>query len=462
MMLGVSSVVAQDLQESQNEAVEPLGPAVGQELVNPAGALVDAAPSELAVDRFEASMLYDTYLENRDFGQAFEAARIQLELTEQEFGLTDPRLVPALNDMGEALLYVSQPAEAKQQFQRSMELVRAHKGIFSPDLRVPLQGMAEADQAMGAHESAILNFQRAQHISHRNEGVYSLEQVAALEGIVESLMAQDRWEEAEQLQLTIYKLHRRNFGTGSIESLPALYDLATWYHDIQDYRQARLLYRKAIEAIEEEKGENALELIIPLRGMAAAWGEERDVNFEKGLEAHQRIVGIVDSYEGVNLHTRIVAHLELGDWYVLFGREQEAWSEYRTAWRLAEGFDDPDRDWLAYFDRPHLIHPGATLSIDFLGYGKVGDEVYYDFEFTIARDGRPDNIEIIGTNLHGQTRSAALQAFRYARFRPRLVDGAPVATPGYKVRRVYPTPAPADYGVVGMGSRSGTGGTPRR
>ena len=107
-------------------------------------------------------------------------------------------------------------------------------------------------------------------------------------------------------------------------------------------------------------------------------------------------------------------------------------------------------------------HPGATLSVDFLGYGRVGDEVYYDFEFTIAPDGRPSDIDIIGTNLHGQTRSAALQAFRYARFRPRIVDGSAVETPGYKVRRVYPTPPPPDYGYVGMGSRSGSGGTPRR
>ena len=144
----------------------------------------------------------------------------------------------------------------------------------------------------------------------------------------------------------------------------------------------------------------------------------------------------------------VLAFLEMGDWFVQFNREENAWENYREGWELAQGDSESPRDWDAYFQRPHLIYPGGTLGIDLIGYGRVGKEVYYDFEFTIAANGRPEKINILGTNLHGQTRAVAIQAFRYARFRPRIVDGVAVATMGYKVRRVYPTDPPDDYGSV--------------
>ncbi|MEM9300687.1 MAG: tetratricopeptide repeat protein [Pseudomonadota bacterium] len=413
-------------------------------------------PLAAGADRLEAGMLYRSFAETGDYPQALDAAARALALTEDEFGMTARELVPALNDMGEALLLNRRPAEAKEMYARSVALVEQNEGIFSPRLFTPYLGAGESDQMMGRHEEAVLNFQRAQYVTHRTEGVYNLTQIPAMSALVESMMAQQKWVEAENVQLAIYKIHRGRFGEGSMASLPAMYELAEWYQDIMDYRQARLIYRDTIEIIEREQGPNALALVTPLRGMASAWGEERNTDFDKGLRAHQRIAQIVDSSPDVDSRTRIVAHLELGDWYVQFNREEDAWHQYRVAWELAQEVEVDERVvWEDYFNRPHLIHPGATLSVDFMGYGRVGDEVYYDFEFDIARNGRPQEIDVLGTNLHGQTRSAAIQAFRYARFRPRIVDGATIATTDYKVRRIYPTPAPADYGVVGFSSSSG-------
>lgn len=412
---------------------------------------------DLAVDRFEAATLYRQYMENDDYQQALEAAEVGLQLSEHEFGPTHIGVVSALNDMGEALLFNNQPEEAQHHFTRSIMIVRSQRGIYSPELYEPLVGLGRAEQAIGKHEEATLNFLRAQHITHRTEGVYNLAQVEVLDEMVESLMAQDKWEEAENLQLTVYKIYRNNYGSGTIDSLPAVYKLARWYHSIQDYRQARLLLRRAIATVEDEHGPASPELISPLRGMASAYLEERGINLDKGLAAHQRIAQIVDNDDSVDDATRIQAHLELGDWHVLLNQDQAAWAEYRQAWELAQAADQQGRDWNEYLGRPHLIYPGGNLSVDFIGLGRVGDEVYYDFEFIIDRTGRPDGINVIGTNLHGQTRAAAIQAFRYARFRPAIVDGVAMTTPGYRVRRVYPTPPPEDYGSVGFGNRSGAG-----
>ena len=430
---------------------------VADPLVGDPAPLAPSGDEGYVVDRFEAAQLFHQFVENQDYVQALEAADTGLRLSEAELGPRDMALVPALNNMGQALLYLNQPVEARPYFERSLDIVRAERGIYAAEMFEPLMGIGEADQAVGRHEEAVHAFLRAQNVTHRSEGVYTLGQLAPIEEMVESLMAQDKWEEAENLQLTIFKLYRNNYGDESVASLPALYKLARWYHSIMDFRAARLLYRRSIDVIEQEKGANHPELITPLRGIAAAYLEERSMDFEKGLQAHQRIVAIADSHPDVSPETRVLTHLELGDWYVMFNEPQAAWREYRLAWELAQTVAAEDRDWAAYLGRPHLIYPGASLSVDFMGYGRVGDEVYYDFEFTILPDGRPDDIDILGTNLHGQTRSAALQAFRYARFRPRLEDGVAMETAGYKVRRVYPTPPPEDYGAVSFESRSGVG-----
>jgi len=138
---------------------------------------------------------------------------------------------------------------------------------------------------------------------------------------------------------------------------------------------------------------------------------------------------------------------------VLLNDEKDAWEHYRLAWEIAaEG--EGERDWTSVFSRPHLIYPGGTLTVDLMGYSVVGKEVFYDFEFNIARSGVPEDIDILGTNMHGQTRAAAVHMFRLARFRPRIEDGAPIDTPGYRIRRVYPTEPPDDYGSIGLGQRA--------
>lgn len=424
----------------------PLAPDAG---VDP---IIDAA------DRIEAGRLFRALAADRDYPRALDAAARALELGEADLGPTSPELVTSLNDMGLALLLNRRPSEAQQYFSRSIALIEDSEGIFSTRLFDPMLGLGRCAQAIGQHSEAIELFQRAQHVTHRSEGVYNLTQVPAMSALVESLLALERWEEAENVQVGIYRIHRGNLGERSLESLPAMYELASWYREIYDFRQAREIYNDAVELIEDQLGPDAPELVEPLRGMAATWQAQRSTHFVKGVEAHERIVRILDGAPEADPSQRIIAHLELGDWYVQFNREEDAWAAYRRAWELARGVAPEEFTiWAGYFDRPHLIHPGATLSPEYLSRGTDGeDEVYYDFEFDIGRDGRPEEIDVIGTNLHGQTRSAAIQAFRYARFRPRMVDGTTVVTSDYKVRRIYPTA----FGVGDTPFSVGTGPAP--
>lgn len=409
---------------------------------------------DLRVDRYEARQVFINYMRSEEYPQAIDAAATGLELTRTELGEGHLETVPYINDLGNALLRNGQPGEARIQFEKSVNLLREKAGIFSTELVEPLIGMGLAFQDMSEHDQAIDTFNYAQHVTHRDQGVYNLDQIRIIEATASSFAAQEQWLQAENLHLLAYKLYKRNYGVDSEDALPGLYRLARWYQQVQDYRQARVVYRKAMASIAEIHGERSPKLIPPLKGIAGAYLEENGPDAIKGLRASEDILDIMnDNPQEFSMEQRILAHLEMGDWFVQFNRSDDAWGQYRAGWELAQTDGESGRDWSQYFDRPHLIYPGARLGLEVIGYGRVGDEVYYDFQFTIARSGRPEDIEIIGTNLHGQTRSVALQAFRFARFRPRIVDGATVATPGYKVRRVYPTDAPPGYGTADVGQR---------
>ncbi len=419
---------------------------------------VRAEPPEdldpVKLDRAEVRQVYQNYMQAEQFDEAIDAARAGLQLTVAEFGPNHVETVDYLNDLGNALLQTGEPGEARVAFEQSVAIVKNQMGVFNPALIEPLHGLGVALQRLGEHDQAISSFQYAQHVTHREEGVNSLSQIRTIDAASRSMMRLQRWREAENLQLLVYKLYRRAYGSEDVGTIPGMYRLAHWYKEVGDYRQARVILRDTLEIQEREYGPDVPEMIPGLRGLAAAYLEENGPDAIKGLRAQQKMLNILAAHpDRFSLDDKIQAHLEMGDWFVQFNEEEDAWEQYRHAWVLAQEANDSPRDWNAYFERPHLIYPGATIALETIGYGRAGEEVYYDFEFTIGANGRPQQISVLGTNLHGQTRVTAIQAFRYARFRPRIVDGQAVATAGYKVRRIYPTDPPEDYGQVSLGRR---------
>jgi tetratricopeptide (TPR) repeat protein len=436
------------------EAEPDLAPVLDQDLASLS--IPDSAEQEDAgfvLDRLEARTTLDDYLRNRQYEQAIDVADTVLELTERELGANSMEMVPVLNQMGIALVRAGRPAEALPHFVRSIDLIKNQVGLFAPVLVEPTFGLGLAYQGMGDHGNAIDTFQRAQHVTHRDKGVVNLDQIPILQSIAVSYMSQDKWTEAETLQLLSYKIHRRNYGDDDVDALPALYELAGWYHSIGDFRQARLIYRRGLKILEKAGLEGSLEALPALRGIQKAYLADDGEQRPKSLRLQQEITEIADAHaDQVSRDAQIQSHLELADLYLVLDQKTKAWKEYRVVWEMVN--DSPaglERDWDDLFSRPKLLFAGGDLPINVMGYGVVGKEVYYDFEFVIGRDGRPDDIEIINTNLHGQTRKAAIHIFRLARFRPVIVDGATVPTPSYRVRRIYPTDPPPNYQTVKIG-----------
>lgn len=419
------------------------------------GALVVEPVEDIELDRVEAGQLYEFYLENRDYEQALEAADVELALSEEAFGVDDPAIIPALNHKANALLLNNEPQQAKGLFERAAVLAQYNDGIFSELLYEPYKGVGIAELKMNNPAAAQIAFVRAQHISHRADGVYNLRQLELISPMAQALMAQDQWNEAQDMLESKWRIMENHYGKDSLNVLPAYYEMATWFHDVQQYKQSRVTFRKAIALIEQQAGENDLRLIRPKRGIANTYLEESFERLTPGVRQHEEILEIVNSNPEATIEQRIEAHLELGDWYVVVNEEKDAWQQYRQAWELAQSDEENASRWTEYLAKPRLIYHGRDLSVDFLGYYVVGKEVFYDFEFTIGSTGRPEDIEILGTNLHANTRTAALQSFRAARFRPSIIDGVALSTENYRVRRIYPTDPPDDYGTVSIGGGIG-------
>lgn len=397
-----------------------------------------------------AIQAYEAHLAAGSYEEAVDSAGELLKAVEIDLGPDHIEYAYALSDLGAALYHAGQPREAIAPLQESIALIRGHHGLYSDILVGPIAYLGMAQQALERHQAALDTLSRAQLISHRRWGALNPFQMKLVYAKVASLESLDQLDEAEKQLRFALKLSREQHGADALETLPHVYYLAEWLRTIGSFRDSLSLYRDAMAALQGEYGEDTPAMVPAMRGMAQTFLLQQDVDVDRGLTLHRRIVALMETRPEVfSLADRIHAYADLGDWLILFEREEEAWENYARAWAL--GQEDDSRDWAAYFSEPRLIYAGPNLTVDFMGYQVIGEEVFYDFEFRIRRDGRPSHVKVLDSNLSKLTRSRAVGFLRLGKFRPALADGKPRGVRNYRMRRYYPTVAPWDYGKVLLG-----------
>ena len=400
---------------------------------------------------------YQGLLDRQAYAEAVQAAHQLLETVAAELGSEDVEYAYALSDLGAAYFHNGQFGEAVRPLERSIHGISARLGVHSPVLIGPLAYLGLALKGMEEHDRALDELTRAQALVHRHYGAMSPRQLKLVYAKADILEAKEEYWEAEQMLRLGLRVQEHNHGVGALETMPARYYLAEWLTAIGEYRPALSLYRDAMLALQTQAGEDSPLVVPALRGMAATFLLQQDVDVDRGLTLHQRIADITEQHpDAFTTAERAEAWLDLGDWLILFEREEEAWDAYARAWELAAG--DDSRDWAAYLSEPRLIYAGPNLTVDFMGYQVVNEEVWYDFDFRVRPDGRPSHVKVIDSNLSTLTRTRAISFLRKGRFRPAIVDGEPQTTHDYRIRRYYPTTPPEGYGEVIVGG--GIGRTP--
>jgi tetratricopeptide (TPR) repeat protein len=348
-------------------------------------------------------------------------------------------------------------------------------------------GLASAYHDGNRHDLAVKSFDQAIALKRRHEGLLTAQQVPLIEKYIDSLTELGRYPEALKAQKYLLRIATRQYGASSPKLAPTLEEIGRWYASIGAYDQSRRTLRQAIDIVEAAEGPNSPILVGPLLAIAAcnrrqlldpaaqplaSPDEQRQALFHdpgamlvpvqvsptslanEGERSLLRAAQIVDQATDPEPVTVLNVRTQIGDWYQVRNQPDRARSHYQQAWQAAARITDRlnGKSYTeAIFGQPVLLH--LFRPDDWNRYPKrPPTEVEVRnviVEYTVSALGRveaPKVIDDSGDERRGEKTAWSLQ--NTARYRPRLENGEPVATPGVQFSQPWilllpPPAAPA-------------------
>lgn len=394
--------------------------------------------------------------------------------------------------------------------QRHLEAVvelELEDGPYSPELFEALYSLGLAHQQRGEHEEAIEVLARAEHISHVNSGLFNEDLMALVESQIASQIALGRLEDAKDRQEYLVYLAERFYGAGDLRTVPAQTRLAGWNYQ-QFQRQVRfeaeglLMLNSHFGTEKAAREEGFLSLFEAQRGylksirtltVNGAWEDRRlydmerrliesyylqalhddiladplrfilhadldEVRYDKrkesnrnlafnlGVDAYNRMMDYVEKSPTGNLKDYLDAHLGLGDWYLLFGKQALGFRQYREAYTVMKSFGvtqgrieallNPAMPLVVPTFTPTPYTPASQGLADDAGLEYRG---WVDVHFRLNRNGHARNARVLGKS-PGTPRPVEVRLLlmlQDTQFRPRLKEGVPVQGDGTSLRYFY-------------------------
>jgi len=441
----------------------------------PADASPDAAYAE-----------FKRLFEAGEHAAAVEQARKVVELAEQAGTAKSEDLTVAVMNLGLAERTAGDYVAAEASYQRAIGLIEASGRLTSPRYARAHTGLALTYYDARRHDLAAPAFDKAIALNRRAEGLFNEEQLPLLGKQADSLTELGRVEEALQAHRYALRLVARRSGERSLPYARELESLGRWYTRARAYDASRATLKRSAELYAALQGPEALELIGPLTGIAenarqwvydpvaraqSAEDAERRAMYHdpvmpgppslspstiesEGLRALERAVAIADSNPDAPPTTVAAVRLQLGDWYQAKQAPERALPNYQQAWKSAVQVTENGRPLSeALFGAPLLLNFSAPD-----GWNRYAqrppEEVQrrdVEVEMTVTAQGRVQDARVVADGGDTRLASRGLRAAESGRYRPRLVDGAPVDTPGvrfiqpfYVLRATPPGESPAD------------------
>lgn len=349
-------------------------------------------------------------------------------------------------------------------------------GAYNAALAEELNALGLLLQQQEEHDEAVRLFDRSVHISRINSGLHSIGQVQAIENKLSSLLAAQRWAEADATFDYLFYVQKRVYGDNDPRLLPTLDSIAQW--NLRAFSMghgeplalrlsnAMQYYSAAARVLQINFGTKDERLVSYMRGIAnssylmarnpdlqAALNDPQTRNTQTLLRdrlAQPRAIGFQGFTSGAKALIQILQHeierrddalaiaeafANLADWYLLFGRGDEAEEQYMNAWRLLANQDNGDALLEAAFGRIVRMPTFATDAQIDAQWLDSGDEApaqtlrfdYADVMFDVSSGGSVRNVRMITQ----ETEENEIQLRKLRRmvrdstFRPIIKGGVP-------------------------------------
>ena len=364
----------------------------------------------------------DAFIDIRDFSAALTPAQTVVDAQREQREDAYPADLAALGLVQAELRRID---DALDNLVEAIEIVVTAEGEYTPTLVEYYRGLGRTYIKAGQYQQAIVSLEQAQHISQRNLGLFNVEQAPLLDDITTAYLGLGNTTEAQKTQVERLDNAVRRFGAADPRVIPYRYTLAEYYERSRLPDSAREQYEEVLKSQESRLGAGDVELLAPLRELVAL-----DLLVAQGVDTGQRdrLAALLEQNQDADSVERGLSLALLGDWATVTGDAPTARSYYQQAWAVLQ--TKPELDVAVYFSKPMMVDFVPPLSpVDRNERSRPYTWAEIALEFDVSAEGLPSDVRVATRD----PQTTALQS-RYSRrmrethFRPRLIDGEPVAT----------------------------------
>jgi tetratricopeptide (TPR) repeat protein len=396
-------------------------------VVSPLAVLAQAADQPPAIAAAESPLAAqrrarDALAGARDFESALNPAQAVVDAQREE---REPDYPADLATLGMIHGELRQTQPAVENFLTAVDIVIAAEGEYSPTLIDIYHGLGRAYTRGALYNEAIVSLQQAQHITQRHLGLFSVEQSALLDDITTAYLGLGDTIEAQKLQIERLDNAVRRYGPADPRVIPYRYTLARYYERSRLPESAREQYDEVLKAQETRLGDTSAGVLPPLRELVSI---DLLVSQTENPVNRDRLAAVLQQNQDVPSVERGLSLAQLGDWATVAGDATAARSYYVEAWDALD--DDPELNVRAMFAKPQMLDFVAPISnVDRQERNRPYTWAAIVLEFDVSAAGLPSDVH--GVTHDPETTTLQVRYGRRVRethFRPRLVDGEPVAT----------------------------------
>lgn len=379
-----------------------------------------------------------------EFKSATETANRWLLKAQREYGADSLATFEPIVARAQAMAAADDVPGSVIAYEQAMAVAAQHFDAYDLRMVAPLAEMGRLFLANGRPERGIEMLSRARGITQRQLGLFNLRQEKIVEDLARGLAREGDIVQASREHNILLAAAEKAFGD-SPDLVPALHRWASWQKRIGNVYEARRVLQRAIRIVERDFGANDPRLEPTLTRYARTFQEPngRVPYPAEGARALRRIVDIYRGQQYIDVISLLQAEVRLADWYAFANSRMTARKGWKTAIDNArkQGLSSEEIDRM--FAWPQEIsndrRPIATFGGDPVKLRERHGEVLT--EFRVTEDGIVRSIDILDDTVGLVTvRRAIRERLAETRFRPRFVNGEPVATVGVRKRFEIGTP----------------------